>query len=69
MLLVLVDSLLFTWLVFVAHSHLNRLPKLLESSDVDLRIVAGEAIAMLYEIARFDDQVCLLYLTSSSTSV
>lgn len=42
--------------VIITDSHLNRLPKLLESSDVDLRIVAGEAIAMLYEIARFDDQ-------------
>ena len=38
-------------------SHLPRLPDLLESDDVNLRIVAGEAIAMFYELAREDDEV------------
>ncbi|XP_055340004.1 interferon-related developmental regulator 2-like isoform X2 [Paramacrobiotus metropolitanus] len=32
--------------------HLRRLPELLESGDVDLRIAAGEAIALMKEITR-----------------
>ncbi|XP_033647886.1 interferon-related developmental regulator 1-like [Asterias rubens] len=33
-------------------SHLSKLPSLLHSDDVSLRIEAGESIAMLYELAR-----------------
>lgn len=33
-------------------SHIQRLVQLLESTDVDLRIGAGEAIALIYEGAR-----------------
>lgn len=33
-------------------SHINKLPDLLRNSDVELRIAAGEAIALLYEKAR-----------------
>ena len=31
--------------------------KLLDSSEVSLRIAAGEAVALLYELARGNDQV------------
>ena len=37
-------------------SHLAKLPQLVESQDVDLRITAGEAIALLYELAREEDE-------------
>ncbi|XP_013410222.1 interferon-related developmental regulator 1 [Lingula anatina] len=37
-------------------SHLSKLPQLLISSLVDLRIAAGEALALLYELARQDDE-------------
>ncbi|KAJ8047890.1 Interferon-related developmental regulator 1 [Holothuria leucospilota] len=37
-------------------SHLPKLPQLLESDDVNLRIVAGEAIALFYELAREEDE-------------
>jgi len=36
---------------------LNKLTDLLRNSDVDVRISAGEAIALLYELARADDEV------------
>lgn len=36
--------------------HLSRLSDLLESPDVELRIVAGETIALLYELAREDNE-------------
>ncbi|OPL29755.1 hypothetical protein AM593_05310, partial [Mytilus galloprovincialis] len=36
--------------------HLSRLSDLLESADVELRIVAGETIALLYELAREEDE-------------
>lgn len=35
---------------------LNRLSDLLRNADVDVRICAGEAIALLYELARADDE-------------
>lgn len=38
-------------------SHLPKLPQLLESDDVNLRIVAGETIALFYELAREEDEV------------
>lgn len=41
-------------------SHLSRLPDLLHSQDVELRIVAGETIALMYELAREEDEVCNL---------
>lgn len=37
--------------------HLEHLPDLLHSADVELRIEAGETIALLYELAREDDEV------------
>ena len=37
--------------------HLNRMSDLLRNADVDVRICAGEAIALLYELARADDEV------------
>ncbi|XP_030856165.1 interferon-related developmental regulator 2 [Strongylocentrotus purpuratus] len=40
----------------IVETHLPKLPDLLSSDDVNLRIVAGEAIAMLYELAREDDE-------------
>lgn len=40
----------------LTEKHLKRLPELLESSDVELRIAAGEAIAILYELAREYDE-------------
>lgn len=32
--------------------HLPKLPRLLESEDVNMRIAAGETIALLFELAR-----------------
>jgi len=37
-------------------THLPKLPGILESSHVDLRIAAGESIALLYELAREEDE-------------
>ncbi|XP_075867363.1 interferon-related developmental regulator 1 isoform X3 [Nelusetta ayraudi] len=36
----------------VLRKHLPKLPKLLESEDVNMRIAAGETIALLFELAR-----------------
>uniref|UniRef100_A0A8C8A002 Interferon-related developmental regulator 1 n=1 Tax=Oryzias sinensis TaxID=183150 RepID=A0A8C8A002_9TELE len=36
----------------ILRKHLPKLPKLLESEDVNMRIVAGETIALLFELAR-----------------
>jgi len=36
--------------------HINKLPELLDSKDVELRISAGEAIALLYDLAREVDE-------------
>lgn len=42
------------------HRILPVVVKLLSSSDVSLRIAAGEAVALLYELARGNDEVdCL----------
>jgi len=38
------------------NNHLGRLQQLLQSSDVDLRMTAGEAIALMYELARDTDE-------------
>lgn len=40
----------------LAQTHLGRLQELLESSDLDLRIAAGEVIAIIYEVARDYDE-------------
>ncbi|XP_035675533.1 interferon-related developmental regulator 2-like isoform X1 [Branchiostoma floridae] len=37
-------------------THLPKLPQLLQSDDVNMRIAAGEAIALLYELARVQDE-------------
>lgn len=37
--------------------HLAKLPRLLESEDVNMRIAAGETIALLFELARDIDAV------------
>jgi len=36
---------------------LHRLPELLENSDLEVRIAGGEAISLLYELARELDEV------------
>ncbi|XP_005106666.1 interferon-related developmental regulator 1 [Aplysia californica] len=38
------------------NNHLGYLQDLLQSSDVDLRMAAGEAVALLYELARDSDE-------------
>ena len=38
-------------------SHLHKLPQLLESPNVDLRVAAGETIALFYELSRSNSQV------------
>jgi len=43
-------------------SQLKKFCDLLLNADVDVRISAGEAIALLYELARIDDEV--RYLTA-----
>lgn len=40
--------------------HLPKLPRLLESDDVNMRIAAGETIALLFELARDLDSVSSL---------
>ncbi|GIY55335.1 interferon-related developmental regulator 2 [Caerostris darwini] len=49
--------------ISLADTHINKIPQLLESTDVDLRIAAGETLAIFHEIARqyymnfeFEDQ-------------
>ena len=54
------DYIFKLYLSILFCSHLPRLPDLLESDDVNLRIVSGEAIAMFYELAREDDDVSIL---------
>ncbi len=39
---------------------LEKIPGLMESNDADLRNQAGEAIAVLYEIAREINSVCII---------
>lgn len=43
-------------LLALTHTHLPRLQELLESPDLDLRIAAGEVIAVMYEGARDYDE-------------
>lgn len=42
--------------------HLAKLPRLLESEDVNMRIAAGETIALLFELARDIDAVSCVFL-------
>jgi len=44
-------------LCVVMCSQLKKLSELLLNADVEIRISAGEAIALLYELARTDDEV------------
>jgi len=43
-------------ILHIIETHLVKLPGILESSHVDLRIAAGESIALLYELARDSDE-------------
>lgn len=43
--------------LFLLCRHLHKLPRLLESEDVNMRIAAGETIALLFELARDMDSV------------
>lgn len=43
--------------------HLVKLPRLLESEDVNMRIAAGETIALLFELARDVDAVSFDFIT------
>ncbi|XP_014670606.1 PREDICTED: interferon-related developmental regulator 2-like isoform X2 [Priapulus caudatus] len=45
-----------SWTSTEINNLLPRLQELLESSDVELRIVAGEVIALSYELARMDNE-------------
>ena len=47
-------------------SQLKKLSELLLNADVDIRISAGEAIALLYELARADDEVRYVALNYST---
>lgn len=61
-------SALLSWMLLVSalpsgdflhelvESHLSKLPGLLHSADTELRIAAGETIALLWEIARSEDE-------------
>lgn len=54
--------------------HIEHLPDLLHSSDVELRIEAGETLALLYELAREEDEVntvefCVIVVSMSDLSL
>lgn len=49
-------------IVYVLCRHLPKLQRLLESDDVNMRIAAGETIALLFELARDIDSVSLQLL-------
>lgn len=49
------NSVSSAWTLFCRH--LPKLPRLLESEDVNMRIAAGETIALLFELARDMDAV------------
>jgi len=54
-------------LYFVLFRYFKKLPDLLESHDVELRITAGEIIAVFYELGKEDDEVCTM-LTANLTN-
>ena len=41
--------------------HLHKLPELLESADLDVRIAGGESISLMYELSWEQDEVRVLY--------
>ena len=45
--------------MYFTNRHLHKLPEILESADLEIRIAAGEAISQLYELAREQDEVCM----------
>jgi len=53
--------------ILVVHAvvcrQLTKLSDLLLNADVDVRICAGETIALLYELARADEEVVSLFLS------
>lgn len=53
--------------------HIEHLPDLLHSSDVELRIEAGETLALLYELAREENEVntefCVIVVSMSDLSL
>lgn len=49
-------------IAYVLCRHLPKLQRLLESDDVNMRIAAGETIALLFELARDIDSVSLQLL-------
>lgn len=51
---------------FYLDSHLKKLPQILTSGDVDLRITAGEIIALMYELGREEDEVFCRGISCSS---
>lgn len=53
----------------LSRRHLPKLPKLLESEDVNMRIAAGETIALLFELARDLDCVSLAGVSSTTCRV
>lgn len=53
----------FGALTMFCFRHLAKLPRLLESEDVNMRIAAGETIALLYELARDVDAVSFDLIT------
>lgn len=44
------------WASSIINNYLPRLQELLDSPDVELRIVAGEVVALCYELARIDNE-------------
>lgn len=53
----------FSALTLLCFRHLAKLPRLLESEDVNMRIAAGETIALLFELARDVDAVSFNFIT------
>lgn len=53
----------FSALTLLYFRHLAKLPRLLESEDVNMRIAAGETIALLFELARDVDAVSFDFIT------
>lgn len=50
----------------VFHAMQGKLQKLLAASDVDVRLAASEALAVLVESCRTADEVLILYMYSQS---
>ena len=54
--------------MYFTNRHLHKLPEILESADLEIRIAAGEAISQLYELAREQDEVCMWFTCSTICS-